>query len=159
MSDCLRCGQQVTRITAKTCAACENLFRRGCNGRHVRSNGKRQCEQCTIRDKERGEKGLLCLKKYIENPLSGKSICTKCRKAKEAEHFRPLAKPGPDGTDMSVDAAPAASHRYQQRKTRRLRFHLQSTVSRAARANSEASTRGSVIRAIRLRGTKAQRAT
>lgn len=90
MLHCPRCRQQVTRITANTCDTCKDLLCRGCNGKHVRSEGKRQCERCIERDKRRREKGCVIRRTCIEHPSLRKAYCTKCKRVKETSNFRYL---------------------------------------------------------------------
>lgn len=90
MSHCPRCGQQATRITANTCDACRDLLCRGCNGKHVRSEGKRQCERCTERDKERRENGRVLQKTCIKYPSLGRAYYTKCKRVIKTSNFRLL---------------------------------------------------------------------
>ena len=99
MSHCPRCRQEVTRITANTCDACKDLLCRGCNGKHVKSEGKQQCEQCIERDRKRREKGRVIRRMCIENPSLRRAYCTKCKRVKETDRFRRLLRADPDGNE------------------------------------------------------------
>ncbi|KAF1347380.1 hypothetical protein EJ07DRAFT_160342 [Lizonia empirigonia] len=99
MSHCPRCKQQVTRITANTCDACKDLLCRGCNRKHVKSEGKRQCEQCIERDRKRREKGRVIRRTCIENPSLRRAYCTKCKRVRETNRFCRLPRPDPDGNE------------------------------------------------------------
>ena len=99
MSFCPHCRQQVTRITANACDICKELLCRGCNGKHVKSEGKWQCEQCIERVRKRREKGRVIRRTCIENPSLRRAYCTKCKRVKETNEFHHLPRPGPDGNE------------------------------------------------------------
>jgi hypothetical protein len=91
--------QQVTRITANTCAACKDLLCRSCNRKYVRSEGKRQCEWCIARDGKRREQGRVIWKTCIEDPWLRRAYCTKCKRVRKTDSFRRLLRPDPDGNE------------------------------------------------------------
>jgi hypothetical protein len=106
MSHCPCCRQQVTRITANTCDACNDLLCRSCNRKHVRSEGKRQCEWCIERDRKRREQGRVIRKTCIKDPSLRRAYCTKCKRVRKTDNFRRLPRPGPDGNEYERSCLP-----------------------------------------------------